>query len=112
MLQLRIFQSYNLFFNVPKICFSNSDVTKSLQGYDQEKCLSSRAEVLKRCGCYMQVLLYTIKRSLAILNIEYRMCFNKPIDYKMLTKFFPDIITWFHGEGGNSHILGYKMCHY
>ena len=44
-------------------------------------------------------LLYTIKRSLAKLNIKHRVCYNKPIDYKMLTKFFLDIIAWLYGEG-------------
>ena len=46
----------------------------------------------------MQVLLYTIKRSLAKLNIKHRMCCNKPIDYKMLAKFFLDIIAWLYGK--------------
>ena len=41
----------------------------------------------------MRVLLYTIKRSLAKLNIKHRMCCNEPTDYKMLTKFFPDIFA-------------------
>ena len=72
----------------------------------QEKRFSLKVEVLKRCGSYMQVLLYTIKRSLAKLSIKHRMCCNKPIDYKMLTKFFLDIIAWLYGEGGNSYILG------
>ena len=56
----------------------------------------------------MGVLLYTIKRSLAKLNIKHRMCCDKSIDYKMLTKFFLDIML--HGEGGSSHILAYRMC--
>ena len=43
------------------------------------------------------------------LNIKRRMCCNKPIDYKMLTKFFQDIIAWLYGEGGNSHILAYIL---
>ena len=60
----------------------------------------------------MRVLPYTIKRSLAELNIEHRMCCNKPIDYKMLTKFFLDVIAWLYGEGGNSQILAYRMCHF
>ena len=51
----------------------------------------------------MRVLLYTVKRSLAKLNIEHRMCCNKPVDYKMLIKFFLDVIAWLYGEGGNSH---------
>ena len=38
------------------------------------------------------------------------MCCNKPINYKMCTKFFEDIIVWLYGEGCNSHILGYRMC--
>ena len=46
----------------------------------------------------MQVLLYTIKRSLAKLNIKHRMCCNKPIDYKMLTKFFLDIFALLYGK--------------
>ena len=40
------------------------------------------------------------------------MCCNKPINYKMLAKFFLDIIAWLFGEGGNSYILGYRMCHF
>ena len=64
----------------------------------QGKCLSFRVDILRRCGSYMRVLLYAIKRSLAKLNIKHRMCCNKPIDYKMLTKFFLDIITWFYGK--------------
>ena len=41
------------------------------------------------------------------------MCSNKPIDYKMLTKFFLDIIAWLtYGEGGNSHVLAYRMRHF
>ena len=58
------------------------------------------------------VLLYTIKRKLAKLNIKHRICFNKPIDYKMLTKFFLDVIASLYGEGGNSHILTYRMCRF
>ena len=46
----------------------------------------------------MQVLLYTIKRSLAKLNIKHRMCCNEPVDYKMLTKFFLDIFALLYGE--------------
>ena len=47
---------------------------------------------------------------LAKLNIKHRMCScNKPIDYKMLTKFFIDIIAWLYGEGGNSHLLVYIL---
>ena len=64
----------------------------------QEKCLSFRVDILKSCGSYMQVLLYTIKRSMAKLNIKHRMCCNKPIDYKILTKFFLDIIAWLYGK--------------
>ena len=56
----------------------------------------------------MGVLLKTIKRSLAKLNIKHRMCCDKPIDYKILAKFFLDIIAWLYGEGGNSHILTYQ----
>ena len=79
----------------------------------QGKCLLyGGVDTLKRCSSYMRVLLYTIKRSLAKLNIKHRMCCNKPIDYKMLTKFFLDVIAWFYGEGGNSHILAYRMCHF
>ena len=77
------------------------------------KCLSLRVGILKRCGSFMWVLLYTIKRSLTKLNIKHRMCCNKPIDYKMLTKFFLDIHCLVVREGGNSHILlGYRMCHF
>ena len=36
----------------------------------QGKCRSVRVDILKRCGSYMWVLLYTIKRSLAKLNIK------------------------------------------
>ena len=57
----------------------------------------------------MRVLLYTTKRSLAKLNIKHRMSCNKPIDYKMLTKFFLDVIAWLYGERGNAHILAYRM---
>ena len=46
----------------------------------------------------MQVLLYTIKRSLEKLNNKHRMCCNKPIDYKMLTKFFLDILALLYGK--------------
>ena len=46
----------------------------------------------------MQVLLYAIKRSLAKLNIKHNMCCNKAIDYKMLTKSFPDIFALFYGK--------------
>ena len=59
----------------------------------QEKYLSFKVVVLKRWGSYMQILLYMIKRSSAKLNIEHRMCCNKPINYKMLTKFFLDTIA-------------------
>ena len=48
---------------------------------------SFRVEVLKRCGSYMRILLYIIKRSLAKLNIKERMCYNKPVNHKMLAKF-------------------------
>ena len=74
--------------------------------------LSFRVDILKKCGSYMWVLLYTIKKSLAKLNIKHRTCCNKPIDYKILTKFFLGITAWLYGEGGNSHILGYRMCHF
>ena len=37
------------------------------------------------------------------------MCCNKPIDYKMLAKFFLDIVAWLDGEGGNSHIHIYNQ---
>ena len=61
----------------------------------------------------MGVLLYTSQRSLAILNIKHRMCCNKPIDYKMPTKFFLDVIAWLtYGQGGNSHVLAYRVCHF
>ena len=46
----------------------------------------------------MRVLWYTIKRSLAKLNIKHRTSCNKPIGYKMLTKFFPDIFTLLYGK--------------
>ena len=46
----------------------------------------------------MQVLLYTIKRSLAKLNIKHRMCCNKPIDYRMLAKCFLDIFALLYGK--------------
>ena len=46
----------------------------------------------------MRVLLHTIKRSLAKLNIKHRMCCNKPTDYKMLTKFFLDIFGLLYGK--------------
>ena len=46
----------------------------------------------------MRVLLYVIKRSLAKLNIKHRMCCNKPTDYKMLTKFLPDIFALSYGK--------------
>ena len=49
----------------------------------------------------------TLRDLLAKLNIKHKICCNKPIDYKMLTKFLPDIIAWLHREGGNSHILAY-----
>ena len=52
-----------------------------------------RSGRVKRCGSYMR-----IKRSLAKLNIKHRMCCNKPVDYKLLTKFFLDIIAWFYGK--------------
>ena len=47
------------------------------------------------------------ERSLAKLNIRHGMRCNKPINYKMLTKFLLDIIAWSYGQEGNSHILGY-----
>ena len=46
----------------------------------------------------MRVLLYTIERSLAKLNIKHIMCCNEPTDYKMLTKFFPDIFALSYGK--------------
>ena len=52
----------------------------------------------------MRVLRYTIKSSLAKLNIKHRMSCNKPIAYKMLIKFFQDIFCIVVWEGGNSHI--------
>ena len=69
----------------------------------QGKCRSFRVDILKRCGSYMGFTVYH-KWSLAKLNIKHRMCCNEPIDYKMLSKFFRDIIAWLYGEGGNSHI--------
>ena len=75
----------------------------------QGKCLLQGVDILKRCSFYMRVLLYTTNRSLAKLNIKHRMSCNKPIDYKMLTNFFLDVIAWLYGEGGNSHILAYRM---
>ena len=76
----------------------------------QGKCLLQGVDILKRCSSYMRVLLYTTKRSLVKLNIKHRMFCKKPINYKMLTKFFLDVIAWLYGEGGNSHILVYRMC--
>ena len=90
-----------------KICYSLSNCKDT-----QEKYFSFRVEVLKRCGSYMRVLLYTIKRSSAKLIIKHRMYCNKPINYKGLTKLFLDIIAWLYEEGGNSHILEYRMCHF
>ena len=81
-----------------KICFSNSNVTKSLQKYSRKLSLLLGVDILKRCSSYMGVLLYTIERSLAKLNIKHRMCCDKPIDYKMLTRFFLDITAWLYGE--------------
>ena len=47
----------------------------------------------------MRVLRYTIKRSLAKLNnIKHRISCNKPIAYKMLTKFFLDIFALLYGK--------------
>ena len=46
----------------------------------------------------MRVLLYTIKRSLAKLNIKHRMCYSEPTDYKMLTKVFLDIFALSYGK--------------
>ena len=46
----------------------------------------------------MRILLYTIKRSLAKLNIKHRMRCNKPIDCKMLIKFLLDIFTLLYGK--------------
>ena len=46
----------------------------------------------------MRVLRYTIKSSLAKLNIKHRMSCNKPIAYKMLTKFFQDIFALLSGK--------------
>ena len=46
----------------------------------------------------MRVLRYTIKRSLAKLNIKHRKSCNKPIAYKMLTKFFLDIFALLYGK--------------
>ena len=60
----------------------------------QGKCLFFRVDIFKRCGSHMGVLQYTIERSLTKLNIKHRMCCNKPVDYKMLTKFFLDIIAY------------------
>ena len=40
----------------------------------------------------MRVLLYTIKRSLAELNIKHRMCCNESTDYKMLAKFSQTVL--------------------
>ena len=70
-----------------KIRVSNSYITNSLQGYSKKMSLLKGVDILKRCSSY-RVSLYTIKRSLAKLNIKHRICCNKPIDYKMLTKFF------------------------
>ena len=46
----------------------------------------------------MRVLRYTIKRSLAKLNIKRRMSCNKHIAYKMLTKCFLDISALLYGK--------------
>ena len=46
----------------------------------------------------MWVLRYTIKRSLAKLNIKHKMSCSKPIAYKMLTKFFLDIFALLYGK--------------
>ena len=63
--------------------------------------------MLKRYSSYMGFYCIPLRDLLAKLNIKHRMCCNKPIDYKMLTKFFLDIIAWLYGEGGNSNILAY-----
>ena len=46
----------------------------------------------------MRVLWYTSRKSLAKLNIKNRMSCNKPIAYKMLTKFFLDIFVLLYGK--------------
>ena len=88
---------YNMFFNVLKFFFQ---ILMSLSHckVTQGECLSFSVDILKRCGSYMRVLLYTIKDSLTKLNIKHRMCCNKPIDCKMLTKFFLDIIAWLYAK--------------
>ena len=58
----RISQWYNLLFNVLKICFSNSYVTKSLQGYSRKMPLLYGVDILKRYSSCMGFLMYTIKR--------------------------------------------------
>ena len=87
-----------------KICFSSSYVTKSLQEYSRKMSPIG--------GRYPQdtVLIWVfycipLRDLLAKLNIKHRLCRNRPIDYKMLTKFFLDVIAWLYGKGGNSHIL-------
>ena len=61
----------------------------------------------------MRVLLCTIKRSLAKLNIKRRICCNEPTDYKMRDyQDFPRHFCIVVLEGCNSHILGYRMCHF
>ena len=87
-----------MFFNVLKIFVFQILMSLSHYKDTQGKCLSFRVDILERCGSYMRVLLYTIKRSLAKLNIKHRMCCNKPIDYKMLIKFFLDITAWLYGK--------------
>ena len=58
----------------------------------QEKYLSFRLEVLKRCDSYMRVLLHTIERSLAKLNIKDRMC-CKPINCSQFHGFWQSFVT-------------------
>ena len=74
----------------------------------QGKCLSYRRYISSKDIVLIWIFYCILLRDLlAQLNIKHRMCCNKPIDYKMLPKFFLDIIAWLYGEGGNSHILAY-----
>ena len=74
----------------------------------QGKCLSYRGQISSK-DIVLEVVFYCIplRDLLAKLNIKHKMCCNKPIDCKMIAKFFLYIIAWLYGEGGNSHILAY-----
>ena len=74
----------------------------------QGKCLSYRGSISSKDIVLVWVFYcIPLRDLLAKLNIKHRMCCNKPTDYKMLTKFFLDIIALLYGEGGKSHILAY-----